>query len=107
MNVKARTEIKALADVGKELTDTAPDGDPAALFMAGMLSGLAMAVKIADGATAEQQLEELETRLATAVGRAYLAGQITAPDRAAGPTVAEAAAQDRAHWADKYAGDQP
>lgn len=28
-------------------------------------------------------------------------------DRAGGPTVAEAASQDRAHWADKYAGDQP
>ncbi|MEV5347151.1 hypothetical protein [Streptomyces achromogenes] len=27
------------------------------------------------------------------------------PDPAAGPTVPEAAAQDRAHWADKYAGE--
>ena len=30
---------------------------------------------------------------------------IQRPDPAAGPTVAEAATQDRAHWADKYAGE--
>ena len=31
--------------------------------------------------------------------------EMTTPDPAAGPTVAEAAATDRAHWTDKYAGE--
>lgn len=76
MNPKARAEIKALADVAKEVTDTGKDGDPAALFMSGLLAGLAIAVKIDEGSTAEQQLEDLDTRLAAAVGRAYMAGQM-------------------------------
>jgi hypothetical protein len=37
---------------------------------------------------------------------AYFAGH-QPPDAAAGPSVAEAAAADRRHWADKYAGDHP
>jgi len=107
MNPNARAEIKALADVAKEVTDTCKDGDPAALFMAGLLSGLAIAVKIDEGSTAERQLEDLDTRLAAAVGRAYLAGQMPATKGAAnsGPSVAEAARDDAAHWNTKY--DRP
>jgi len=78
MNPRARAEIKALADIAKEVTDTSKDGDLAALFMSGLLTGLAIAVKIDDGSTAEQQLEDLDTRLAAAVGRAYMAGNMPA-----------------------------
>lgn len=78
MNPKARAEIKALMEVGKELTANSTDADPAGVFMSGLLTGLAMAVKIDEGASAEQQLEELDLRLTAAVGRAYLAGKMSA-----------------------------
>jgi hypothetical protein len=103
MNPRARAEIKTLANVAKEVTDASNDGDPAALFMAGLLSGLAIAVKIDEGSTAEQQLEDLDNRLAAAVGRAYLAGAIK-PAGDSGPDIAEAAADDR-RWPLEKAGE--
>lgn len=75
MDDRARREIKALLEVGKEVSAQAGES-PAGLFLSGMLSGLAMAVRIHDGSTAEKEMESLDTQLAAAVGRAFLNGQI-------------------------------
>ncbi|WP_435218372.1 hypothetical protein [Streptomyces sp. bgisy034] len=80
---RARTHIKAAAGTIKA---QCPEqlAQPAGLFMSGMLTGLAASVEILDGGTAEGALENVNTRLAAAVGEAYLAG--TLPAR---PAVAE------------------
>ncbi|GHC36866.1 MULTISPECIES: hypothetical protein [Streptomyces rochei group] len=75
MDDRARREVKALLEVGKEFCAQAQD-TPAGLFLSGMLSGLAMAVHINEGSTAEKEMENLDTQLAAAVGRAFLTGQI-------------------------------
>ncbi|MGQ4393753.1 hypothetical protein ACN6K5_003539 [Streptomyces violaceoruber] len=76
MDDRARREIKALLEVGKEFSAQAGE-TPAGIFLSGMLSGLAMAVHIHEGSTAEKEMENLDTQLAAAVGRAFLNGQIT------------------------------
>ncbi|WP_301126809.1 hypothetical protein [Streptomyces cacaoi] len=60
MDTRARTHIQAIA---AEIKDTATDGSgtPAMHFTAGMLAGLAAAVEISDGATAEAVMERLAT----------------------------------------------
>ncbi|MEU5742019.1 hypothetical protein ABZ784_29010 [Streptomyces tendae] len=75
MDDRTRRETKALLEVGKEIS--AQEGEsPAGLFLSGMLCGLAMAVHIHEGSTAEKEMENLDTQLAAAVGRAFLSGQI-------------------------------
>ena len=76
MNSQTRAELKALTDVVEASAAGTPEGSPGALFMSGLLAGLALAASIDDGSTAEQQLEDLKARLETAVGRAYLAGKM-------------------------------
>ncbi|MFC7906437.1 hypothetical protein [Streptomyces nigra] len=49
---------------------------PAALFISGMLTGLAAAVHILDGSTGEKEMERVETELSAAIGRAVLTGSI-------------------------------
>ncbi|WP_318202933.1 hypothetical protein [Streptomyces sp. SCL15-4] len=70
-----RTHIKALADEMKRHL-AAPAAAPAQVFLSGMLTGLASAIEILDGRTAEQAAETVEQRLAAAVGRAYIDGKL-------------------------------
>jgi hypothetical protein len=74
MDPREQREIKAILEVGKESIAQAK-GTPAELFLSGMLTGLAMAVRIGKGSTAEKEMENVDTQLAAAVGRAYLSGQ--------------------------------
>lgn len=75
MDPRERREVKSLLEVGKEITQQA-EGTPAGVFLSGMLTGLAMAVHISEGSTAEEEIEGLDTQLAAAVGRAFLGGQL-------------------------------
>ncbi|MFF9043306.1 hypothetical protein [Streptomyces parvulus] len=72
----ARTHIKALLT---ELKQQPPEqlAQPAGLFISGMLTGLAASVEVLNGATAEQVLENVNGKLESAVGRAYLNGTLT------------------------------
>lgn len=72
---RTRTHIKTLM---QELKAHQPDklAQPAGLFMSGMLTGLAAAVQILDGGTAEAAMEATAHRLEAAVGRAYLNGTL-------------------------------
>ncbi|WP_042174669.1 hypothetical protein [Streptomyces sp. NBRC 110035] len=79
MDPREQREIKALLEVGKEFTQQT-DGTPAGIFLSGMLSGLAMAVRIiSEGSTAEKEMENLDTQLAAAMGRAFMAGKLAPP----------------------------
>ena len=59
------------------------------------------------------RVRDLRDDLREITGARYIADTLdsilgaSTPDPAAGPTVAEAAAHDRAHWNDKYAREQP
>lgn len=75
MGPRARNEIKALIQVGKEFSAQAGE-TPAGVFLSGMLSGLAMAVHIMEGSTAEKEMEKLDTQLAAMIGRAYMGGKL-------------------------------
>ncbi|MEU6376774.1 hypothetical protein [Streptomyces sp. NPDC046909] len=89
---RARTHIKA---VMTEIKDQQPGqlAQPAGLFMSGMITGLAAGVEILGGGTAEQSLETVHTRLAAAIGEAYIAGTLPttppATDTDGQPTRAE------------------
>lgn len=74
---RARTEIKALVDEMKHLAANAPQ--PAQGFASGILTGLAAAVQILDGDTAEGVLEQTVQRLSAAIGNAYLEGKLPHP----------------------------
>lgn len=74
---RARTHIKALATEAKTLTE-GTTGTPAMPFGSGMLTGLAAAVQILDGDTAEAAMETIVQRLATVIGNAVLDGQLPA-----------------------------
>ncbi|GGJ81853.1 hypothetical protein GCM10011583_11640 [Streptomyces camponoticapitis] len=78
MTERARTHIKAIV---QELKDAATPGDEstAAVFVSGMLAGLAISVQILDGQTAEQAMQQMVGSLETAVGKAYLDGTLPAP----------------------------
>ncbi|WP_328439339.1 hypothetical protein OHA71_23665 [Streptomyces sp. NBC_00444] len=79
---RARTHIKAVLEVIKE-QQPGQLAQPAGLFMSGMLAGLSSSVDILGGSTAEGALEKVNTRLAAAVGEAYLAGALPAQPAAA------------------------
>ncbi|MDR3084301.1 MAG: hypothetical protein LBV60_25875 [Streptomyces sp.] len=105
LDQRARTHIKAVAKDMVELTKEAQGNDTVATFYSGIITGLAAAVQIADGATSERAMEAIITRLQAAVGQAYLDGKIPAPAPSTnGPTVREAAAADRA-WDIEKAGE--
>ncbi|WP_326729007.1 hypothetical protein [Streptomyces phaeochromogenes] len=72
---RAWGHIKAVIEVLKEETDTPTSAVPQ-VFISGMLTGLASSVEILDGGTAEKALESVNTRLAAAIGEAYLAGNL-------------------------------
>lgn len=83
---RARTHIKAVMQAIQD-GDGHKAAQPAGLFMSGMLTGLACGIEILDGGTAEKALETVGTRLAAAIGEAYLAGNlpphpVSAPDGA-------------------------
>lgn len=71
LDARARRHIKVLAE---EIQPTAADGtgSTAQVFMSGMLSGLAAAAKIADGARAEDVLEDMVRSLGTAASTTNL-----------------------------------
>ncbi|MEU1141811.1 hypothetical protein ABZ392_33885 [Streptomyces sp. NPDC005885] len=73
-DARARTHIKALIDEMKHQATNTPG--PAQMFLSGMLSGLAAAVEILNGGTAEGSMETIVTRLSSAIGQAYLDGQL-------------------------------
>ncbi|MBP5930169.1 hypothetical protein F3K39_19060 [Streptomyces sp. LBUM 1479] len=75
---RARTHIKALLTEAKTLTEGTA-GTPAMAFGGGMLTGLAAAVQVLEGGTAEAAMETIVQRLEAAIGKAYLDG--TLPDR--------------------------
>lgn len=76
-DTRARTYIKALAGEIQGFLKASPhDKSEAAVFMVGVVNGLATAVRILDGATAEEAFEALESQIATAIGRLYLGGQL-------------------------------
>ncbi|MFH8405506.1 hypothetical protein ACH4FX_12135 [Streptomyces sp. NPDC018019] len=77
MDQRTRAHLKAVTQEMKRQTDDS--GSSAQVFISGILTGLATAVRIMDGATAEDALETVDTQLAAAVGRAYLSGDL--PDR--------------------------
>ncbi|MFJ8992648.1 hypothetical protein ACIRQH_19905 [Streptomyces sp. NPDC102279] len=83
---RARTHIKALIEETKHQASTAPE--PAQTFMSGMMTGLASAVEILNGGTAEGSLEKVAQSLAAAIGNAWLDGQLPAqpPTTIASPT---------------------
>lgn len=72
---RARTHIKAVIEALKETTSTPAAAVPQ-VFISGMLTGLVSSVEILDGGTAEKALESVNTRLAAAIGEAYLAGNL-------------------------------
>lgn len=72
---RALGHIKAVIEVLKEETG-APASAVPQVFISGMLTGLASSVEILDGGTAEKALESVNTRLAAAIGEAYLAGNL-------------------------------
>lgn len=72
---RARTHIKALLTEAKTLTEGTA-GTPAMAFGGGMLTGLAAAVQILEGGTAEDVMETIVHRLEAAIGKAYLDGTL-------------------------------
>jgi hypothetical protein len=72
---RARNHIKALAQETKHQLDQ-PTDPAIAMFLSGIVSGLAAAVQILDGGTAESALETMYQRLTAAVGQAYLDGKL-------------------------------
>lgn len=75
---RARTHIKAIADVLRE--DTVPgDASTPAVFTSGMRTGLASAVLVIDGATAEDALEEVAIVLEKFIDQAVLDVDLPAP----------------------------
>ncbi|MGW0550533.1 hypothetical protein [Streptomyces altiplanensis] len=93
MDQRTRIHLKAIGDELKP-TATTPDGSTAQLFISGMLTGMATAVRIADGSTAEKALQLLAEQLAAATGRACPDGK---PDQATAPT------DTVQHWTDQAA----
>lgn len=96
LDARSRTHIQAVADEFKRGLTEEPINMPGVMFLSGVVTGLAAAVQIADGASGEKAAEDIVQRLNAAIGRAYLDGEL--PARAAahdGPTVREAAADDR------------
>jgi hypothetical protein len=86
---RARTHIKALAIEATAVLgahDSDPDGGPGALFVSGVVNGLAMAAKIIDGDTAEDALKSLDDSVARIVGRLYLDGQLLPPTAHSSPS---------------------
>ncbi|MFD3835339.1 hypothetical protein ACFWWC_03655 [Streptomyces sp. NPDC058642] len=97
---RARVHIKALITEAKHGAETTPA--PAQMFFSGMLSGLAAAVEILDGGTAEGSMETMVNRLSAAIGQAYLDGQLPPqPDPPIG-TEAPAAEADVKRVIDLY-----
>ncbi|MFC8432218.1 hypothetical protein [Streptomyces sp. NPDC057253] len=73
---RARAHIKALIDEAKHQTASAPAPAPAQMFFGGMLSGLAAALEIVNGGTAEGSMETIVQKMSAAVGQAYLNGKL-------------------------------
>ncbi|MBE4783938.1 MULTISPECIES: hypothetical protein [Streptomyces] len=86
---RAHTHIKALAAESKTLTEGTA-GTPAMAFGSGMLTGLAAAVQVLEGGTAEGAMETIVQRLETAIGKAYLAGDLPPTPPAARDQIAAA-----------------
>ncbi|MGW2223851.1 hypothetical protein [Streptomyces formicae] len=77
---RSRTHIQAVADeFQRGATDEALPAH-AAMFLSGVLTGLAAAVQVADGASAEKAVEDIAHRLTAAIGQAYLDGHLPAKE---------------------------
>lgn len=73
MDQRTRTHIRAVADA---LKDDATEGGPAGLLYSGILTGLATAVRIADGSSAEDAMERILLDMEASEGRAALNGSL-------------------------------
>lgn len=99
LDQRSRTHIQAVAQEFQRGLAEEPVNMPGVMFLSGVVTGLAAAVQIADGATGEKAAEDIVQRLNAAIGQAYLDGKLPAPGEAHdGPTAREAAADDR-RWA--------
>jgi hypothetical protein len=77
---RARTHIKALATELQATATEAPDTpEHVKLFFSGLVVGLATAVRVLDGDSAEKAGEFMETQMWAGIGKALLEGKITAP----------------------------
>lgn len=79
----ARTKVgmKAIADeINRDLTE---QPEHAQLFLSGLIVGFAAVKTMLDGGSAEAALEQMETHLNAAIGRAYLNGTL-GPQQAEG-----------------------
>lgn len=79
-----KAETEAIAEVMREQLDGQPERTQ--LFIAGMLFGLVVGGRILKGGSAEDALDEMETHLHAAIGKAYLSGKLTT-DQPAPPLV--------------------
>lgn len=75
---RALTHIKAIVETMKEDSEQLPPV-PAGLFVSGMLTGLATAIEILKGGSAEQAMEQIVQRMDASIGRAYMEGKLPAP----------------------------
>lgn len=72
---RAKTHIRAVADVMRKSINPATDPELAVSFASGMLAGLASSVSILDGATAEDALQHMDEGLTAAVNSVIAAEQ--------------------------------
>lgn len=81
LHARPRKHIKAVTEEITEAAKQAAETEEtdSALFLSGMATGLAVSLRIIDGATAEQGLELVTTALEAAVGRAHLDGTLPTP----------------------------
>lgn len=78
LDQRTRDHLKAIVDEIAPMA-TASSNSGVQFFTSGVLAGIGMAARIADGSTAEAAMEELATGMQAAIGRAYLDGTLSAP----------------------------
>ncbi|MFE6903815.1 hypothetical protein ACFVFJ_44540 [Streptomyces sp. NPDC057717] len=81
LDARARAHIKTVAEEFMRSIAEEPAPDHGVMFLSGVVSGLAAAVQIADGASGEKAAEDIAQRLNAAIGQAYLDGQLPAQPR--------------------------
>lgn len=100
-----KAETEAIAEVMCEQLDGQPER--AQLFIAGMLFGLVVGGRILKGGSAEDALDEMETHLHAAIGKAYLSGAMAAdgPSELLACTCGDSSAERDPYW--KHSRDCP
>ncbi|WAL93951.1 hypothetical protein [Streptomyces sp. Je 1-369] len=69
LDARTRTHLKAIAAEFQRGLSTDPAEAPATWFLSGAINGIALAVKVADGESAEQAMEDLAKSLEKATRR--------------------------------------